>query len=166
AEGVHHSKLSAYSLCSQPKARKLNMLGNSFQITSKFSTKQKDSFLFKKHIDLSAVNLKHCDWISVNPIENPLTNEPLVKDIKPSKEMVAKIKEALNHYNPYNELMAIFETYGKFLPRKFILGRKIHRVTHLIVNESHSDPNFKEGEQFTNFMTEKYHNILSQWENT
>ncbi|CAG8577575.1 28436_t:CDS:2 [Dentiscutata erythropus] len=183
AEGVRHSKFSAYSLSSQPKARKLNMpLGNSFQITLKFSTKQRDSFLFKNHIDHSAVNLKHCDWITVNPIENPLTNESLVKDvclkiqcsklelivekekIKPSKEMVAKIKEALNHYDPYNELMAVFETYGKFLPRKFVLGHKIHRVTRLIVNESHPNPNFKEGEQFTNFMTGKYHDILSQWE--
>ncbi|CAG8574109.1 16777_t:CDS:2, partial [Racocetra fulgida] len=183
AEGVRHSKFSAYSLCSQFQARKLNTpLGNSFQIALRFSTKQRDSFLFKNHIDHSAVDLKHCDWITVKSTENPLINESLVKDvclqiqcsqlelivekdkIKPSKVMVAKIKEALNHYNPYNELMSIFEIYGQFLPRKFILGHKICRVTRLIVDESHPDSNFKEGEQSANFMTEKYYDILSQWE--
>ncbi|CAG8483212.1 3161_t:CDS:2, partial [Dentiscutata erythropus] len=87
------------------------------------------------------------------------------KTIKPSKEIVAKVKDALNHYNPYNELMSVFEIYGKFLPKKVILGHKIYRVTRLIADESLPDFNFKEGERSASkFMAKEYNDILSQWE--
>ncbi|RIB28094.1 hypothetical protein C2G38_2158841 [Gigaspora rosea] len=162
AKGVRRSNFSAYSLCS-PKARKLNMpFVNSLQVTLKFSTKQRDTFLSENHIDHSAVDLEHCYWIFANSANNTLNNESLVKNvcmkiqcsqlklmvekemIKPSNEMVAKVKEALRHDNPYNELMTVFEIYGKFLPKKIILEHKIYRTTCLIVNECHSDLNFKE----------------------
>ncbi|KAF0475476.1 hsp70 family protein [Gigaspora margarita] len=149
--------------------------------TLRFSTKQRDTFLFENHIDHSAINLEHCDWIFANSAENPLTNESLVKNvcmkiqcsqlelkvekemIKPSKEIVAKVKEALRHDNPYNELMTIFEIYGKFLPKKIILGHKIYRTTCLIVNESQPDINFKEEEWSAYFKTKEYDDILNQW---
>ncbi|CAG8643268.1 17019_t:CDS:2, partial [Dentiscutata heterogama] len=125
----------------------------------RFSTKQRDSFLFENHID-HAINLIYCDWISANFTENPLT-----KMIKPSKEMVAKTKEALKHYNPYNELMNVFEIYGKFLPKRVILGHKIYRVTRLIADESLPDFNFKEWKWTAfDFMAKEYNDILSQWE--
>ncbi|CAG8637079.1 8446_t:CDS:2, partial [Dentiscutata erythropus] len=182
AEGVHPSNFSAYSYSSfsLPKVRKLNT--RSFQSMLKFSTKQRDSFLFENHIDHHAINLINCDWISANSTENPLTNESLVNDIclkiqcskfeliieketiKPSKELIAKTKEALKHYNPYNELMTVFEIYGKFLPKKVILGHKIYRLTCLIVDESQPEVNFKEGERSADFMTEEYNDILNQWE--
>ncbi|RIB28081.1 hypothetical protein C2G38_2028815 [Gigaspora rosea] len=148
----------------------------------KFSTKQRDSFLFENHIDYYAVNLEHCNWISANPTENPLTNETPVNDvclkiqcsqleliiekemIKPSEEMVVEVKKALKHYNPYNELMSVFEIYGKFLPKKVILGHKIYRVTCLITDKSQLDLNIKEGERSANCMTEEYYDILNQWE--
>ncbi|CAG8549490.1 951_t:CDS:2 [Dentiscutata heterogama] len=158
-------------------------LANSFEATLKFSTKQRDSFLFKNHIDHRALNLKHCDWISANSTENLLTIESPVKDvclkiqcsqfeliveketIKPSKEIVAKVKDALSHYNPYNELMSVFEIYGKFLPKRVILGHKIYRVTCLIVDESLPDFKFKEGEWSSfDFMAKEYNDILSKWE--
>ncbi|CAG8706121.1 9363_t:CDS:2, partial [Cetraspora pellucida] len=179
AKGVCPSKFSAYSPCSRPKA---TPLVSSFEATLKFSTKRRDSFLFKNHIDHYALDLKHCDWIFANSAETLLINESPINDvclkvqcsqfeliveketIKPSEEIVAKIKEALEHYNPYNELMNIFEIYGKFIPKKLILGHKLYRVTCLIVDESLPDANFKEGERTADFMTEEYNDILNQWE--
>ncbi|KAF0537281.1 chitin synthase regulatory factor chr2 [Gigaspora margarita] len=88
--------------------------------------------------------------------------------IKPSAELINKVKEALKHYDPYHKLMDVFNSYGYFLPKKMILGHKIYRVTCLNVDQYLTEPNNKDNEIkwtiFDDFSENKLEVILSQWE--
>ncbi|KAF0555612.1 hypothetical protein F8M41_016989 [Gigaspora margarita] len=38
--------------------------------------------------------------------------------VKPSDELITKVKDALKHHDPYHELIEVFRIYGHLLPKK------------------------------------------------
>ncbi|CAG8684115.1 21072_t:CDS:2 [Dentiscutata erythropus] len=156
----------------------------SFNAKLVLSKTKKESFLSKNHIEieLSEDNLKHVSRIF--DIDETV-NEPSINDvfltikclkteliiekqiIKPSDELIDKVKEALEHYDPYHKLMDVFNRFGYFLPTKLVLGHKIYRIAHLIANESLSEPKNIDDVKWTtleDFSEFEIGQLLSQWE--
>ncbi|KAF0441541.1 calmodulin-dependent protein kinase [Gigaspora margarita] len=155
-----------------------NFVDKCSQIKLVFSTKCKVSFLLNNHIDPSNINSDD-SWMSdiVNNFSlNESNKSPIYlgiifpqaeltfKDKKPEPltELQEAVEKALEHHNPYHELLKIFNTYGHFLPKKIILGHKLYRLYYLIMKQ-HSQNQFTEWDYFE-FAT--YNNkILNLWDN-
>ncbi|CAG8647880.1 15920_t:CDS:2 [Cetraspora pellucida] len=175
---IQASDFSACILKTQPEI--IELRDRKFQPKLVLSSKYKDSFLLENHIDPSAINVKYLDWMND---ANPLKNESAVKDvyleiqnsrvelvfrkesIKPSEKLIKDIKVALNHQDPYRELMKVFKTYGYFLPEKVILGHKLYVMSHLITDGNSSELNIKNDEwTLDDFSSAKYNEFLNEWE--
>ncbi|CAG8505044.1 46499_t:CDS:2, partial [Gigaspora margarita] len=179
--GIYFADCLACNFESQPK---INILSGTsagmFQMNLVFSIKQSDSFLLTNNIGLSAINSNHISWV-LDSDKNPLTDESPVNDIylemkcskaelifekesiKPSKSLIEEVINALEHNNPYRELIKIFKKYGHFLPRKVILGRKLYRMSYLILDEKclrHNDEKI-EWKTLDDFKSDKHNDILS-----
>ncbi|KAF0524707.1 P-loop containing nucleoside triphosphate hydrolase protein [Gigaspora margarita] len=187
AQGIQLSDFISYDL----KPHHINdcIKNTSFHTKLVNSTTKKDSFLLKNLIELSADELKHICQIfdadkNINSAMALLDDESSTNDIflmiqctkvevvikkgiNPSDELTNKVKEALKHYDPYHKLMAIFNNYGYFLPRKVVLGHKIYRMTYLTADQN-LEPNEKNNETkwltLDDFSESKFEDILNQWE--
>ncbi|CAG8518056.1 33977_t:CDS:2, partial [Racocetra persica] len=129
----------------------IELQARKFEAKLASSSKYKDSFLLENHIDQSTIGSEDLNWIGGT---NPLNNESLVNDIyievqnprielvfkkesiKPTKNLKDKIKSALDHHNPYRELMKVFRDYGHLIPERVILGHKLYIMSHLIADAS------------------------------
>ncbi|CAG8528966.1 17764_t:CDS:2, partial [Racocetra fulgida] len=80
----------------------------------------------------------------------------------PSSELCAAVTKSLKNHNPHYELMKIFETYGHFLPKRIIIGYKLHRMSSLIVKDS--PKSHVQEIDFDVMDFEKCDNILNKWE--
>ncbi|CAG8441977.1 4105_t:CDS:2, partial [Cetraspora pellucida] len=147
---IHPSDSSAFTFeDDEPKTTELQ--ARKFQAKLESSSKYKDSFLLENHIDQMIIGSEDLNWIDGT---NPLNNESLVNDIyievqnprielifkkgsiKPTENLKNEIKNALNHHNPYRELMKVFRNYGHLIPERVILGHKLYIMSHLIANAS------------------------------
>ncbi|CAG8597056.1 21613_t:CDS:2 [Gigaspora margarita] len=189
AQGIRLSDFISYDFKPKYKKHKNDFVKNtSFDAKLVNSITKKESFLLKNHIELSADELEHVSQIfdtdvSINSImtDESSTNdiflmiqcskvELIIKkeSIKPSIELIDKVKEALKHYDPYHKLMDVFNNYGYFLPKKMILGHKIYRIACLTVDQYLTEPNDKNNDTkwaiFDDFSENKLELILSQWE--
>ncbi|KAF0357917.1 hsp70 family protein [Gigaspora margarita] len=189
AQGIRLSDFISYDFKPKYKKHKNDFVKNtSFDAKLVNSITKKESFLLKNHIELSADELEHVSQIfdtdvSINSImtDESSTNdiflmiqcskvELIIKkeSIKPSVELIDKVKEALKHYDPYHKLMDVFNNYGYFLPKKMILGHKIYRIACLTVDQYLTEPNDKNNDTkwaiFDDFSENKLELILSQWE--
>ncbi|CAG8630202.1 7527_t:CDS:2 [Dentiscutata erythropus] len=106
-------------------------------------TTQKDYLLLEDHINPSTISSEHYHLLSdvsiISPTEriNKIYLEiqyPLYdiyfNEMLP-RELIDKFNNAIEHYNPYHELMRVFECYGHFLPKKVTIGRKLFRMSDL-----------------------------------
>ncbi|CAG8659726.1 1330_t:CDS:2, partial [Dentiscutata erythropus] len=152
--------------------------------TIKFQAKliHSSTFLLENHIESTKLDL---NWISDADYLNNISQVDSVYleikypkaeisfekgSIKPSKEFTGAIQNALDHKNPYRELIKVFEKFGHFLPSKVILGDKLYSISKLpSVNIKSTDPKpiNKEFETIDDFSPEctDYNNIIIQWEN-
>ncbi|KAF0561627.1 chitin synthase regulatory factor chr2 [Gigaspora margarita] len=155
------------------------------------STIKNESFLLNNQIELSADEIEHVSQIfdkddTINSVRVILTDKSPTKDIfltilctkveliikketiKPSDELIYKVKEALKHCDPYQKLMDVFNSYGYFLPKKIILGHKIYRIINLIADKHSTEPNDKSHDakwsNLDDFSESKFEDILNQWE--
>ncbi|CAG8678298.1 16959_t:CDS:2, partial [Dentiscutata heterogama] len=177
-----------YNFEIQPK---INILSDTsagmFQIKLVFATKKSESFLLTNNIDLYAINTNNASWV-FNSDKNLLTDESPVNDIYlemkyskaelifekesiiPSKSLIEAVTNALEHDNPYYELIKIFKKYGHFLPKKVNLGCKLYNMSYLIVDEKHPVEQIGEKIEWKthdDFKTDKHNdilNILNLWE--
>ncbi|CAG8556509.1 2348_t:CDS:2 [Dentiscutata erythropus] len=158
----------------------INTLDGKFQIKLISFPKRKVTYLLENHIDPSSIDL-YSDWISeaTNFTENPLTDESPTNDIyleirypkeelifenetiKPSKELIKKVTEALDNTDTYSELMNVFRTYGHLIPKKVIRGHKLYQMKCSIVDKNL--PRFNINEEDLSIECEN-ENILSKWE--
>ncbi|CAG8765263.1 10131_t:CDS:2, partial [Cetraspora pellucida] len=53
------------------------------------------------------------------------------KDMKLPENFIRDIEDSLNSCNPYHKLIQNFRNYGHFVPKKVILGYKLHRMSCL-----------------------------------
>ncbi|CAG8759712.1 20936_t:CDS:2, partial [Cetraspora pellucida] len=185
SRGIHVAKLPACNFKTQPAI--ILMENDKLQLKLRFSAERKTTFLLKNHIDPNAANLEQMTLISnIDNIfdfsKNPLNDELPVNDVyieiqyprivlefnveaaNPLERLIGDVKKAVEHHNPYQELIEIFKIYGFFLPKKVVLGHKLYRVFHL--NENNSDKhkrNQKEYMVFDDFLL-KHKEILNRWE--
>ncbi|CAG8515269.1 12514_t:CDS:2 [Cetraspora pellucida] len=82
-------------------------------------------------------------------------------NIKPLEKLNNAIINALNHHNPYHELLKVFKTYGHFLPKSIMLGHELYRTCYLNMKEGLQERN----EVLEDFDLTTYNHILNQWEN-
>ncbi|RIB12010.1 hypothetical protein C2G38_2249776 [Gigaspora rosea] len=152
ARGIQFSDFLSYSLKSEPEI--IPLTNATFEAELVFSTTKKDTFLLKNHID----DLGYARQI-------PLINET-IKMMKPSGELVTKVKDALKHHDPYHELMEVFRIYGHLLPKKVALGHKIYRLTCLTIDEnSLMEPSIRKTRWTTrDFSESELYTFLNQWD--
>ncbi|CAG8673225.1 23960_t:CDS:2, partial [Racocetra persica] len=174
---IRPSDFSACIFKIQPNITELH--SRKFQAKLVLSSEYKDSFLLENHIDSSAINTKYLEWMND---ANPLKNNSVVKDvyleiqspqvelifrkelIKPSEKLVIAIKNALNHQNPYRELMKVFNTYGYFLPERVILGYKLYVMSNLITDKDSSESDVRNDEwTIDDFSLAKYEEFFNKW---
>ncbi|CAG8460639.1 11416_t:CDS:2 [Acaulospora morrowiae] len=123
-------------------------LPKTFQAKLVNSTKRGDTFLLENHICTSADNLKWVldDYIVKNPLDH--TNDiyleiqcprvEIIVDkelIMPFEILITNITKALEHTDPYHELLRVFRIFGHFLPSKIILGHKVYKMISVSRNK-------------------------------
>lgn len=186
AQGICFSNYKSYDLCDLQRNDTI-----CFHAKLVNSTTKKKSFLLKNRIEISNDDLEHVSQIfdideainseTVYLVDESPTNDVFLiirctkveliikkETIYPSTELTDKVKEALNHYDPYHELINVFNKYGYFLSKKIILGHKIYRTAYLTVDKNSKEPNCENVEvkwtTFDDFSESKFGDILSQWE--
>ncbi|CAG8520066.1 18208_t:CDS:2, partial [Gigaspora rosea] len=164
AQGIQFSDFISFDIKPQYKVDSIE--NTSFHAKIVNSTTKKESFLLKNHIEVTANDLEHVRQLcqifntdeTINSAMTLLDDESYTNDIflmvqcakveliikqetiKPSDELSNKVKEALKHHDPYNELVNVFNNYGYCLPKKIILGYKIYGMTYLTVDKDLSEP--------------------------
>ncbi|CAG8554323.1 24112_t:CDS:2 [Gigaspora margarita] len=158
-------------------------INTSFHAKLVLSNTKKESFFLKNHIELSEDDIEHVNRIfDIDEIVNRTSSNGVFltikcskieffiekQEIKPSDELIDKVKGALKQYDPYNKLMDVFNSFGYFLPTKLVFGHKIYRIAHLIVNENSSEPKNKNDDvkwtTLENFSEYEIGQFLNQWE--
>ncbi|CAG8562822.1 3044_t:CDS:2, partial [Racocetra fulgida] len=188
AQGIRLSDFISYDFKSQHEHQYTK--NTTFHAKLVNSTTKKESFLLKNHIelfndDLVYINQRFDTDETVNfakvLVDESSTNDIFLiiqcsrveltiekERINPSDELTEKVKEALNHYDPYHELMKVFNIYGCFLPKKIILGHKIYRMAYLTVNKNLTENLYENNEtewtSLNDFSESKFGDILSEWE--
>ncbi|CAG8763850.1 22482_t:CDS:2, partial [Gigaspora rosea] len=183
ARGIQFSDFLSYSLNSEPEI--IPLKDATFEAALVFSTTTKDTFLLKNHID----DLGYARQIplineTISLLKNSSINESPANDVylkiqnlqsiliidkemmKPSGELVTKVKDALKHHDPYHELMEVFRMYGHLLPKKVALGHKIYRLTCLTIDEnSLMKPSIRKTRWTTrDFSESELYTFLNQWD--
>ncbi|RIB14927.1 hypothetical protein C2G38_2321061 [Gigaspora rosea] len=183
ARGIQFSDFLSYSLNSEPEI--IPLKDATFEAALVFSTTTKDTFLLKNHID----DLGYARQIplineTISLLKNSSINESPANDVylkiqnlqsiliidkemmKPSGELVTKVKDALKHHDPYHELMEVFRIYGHLLPKKVALGHKIYRLTCLTIDEnSLMKPSIRKTRWTTrDFSESELYTFLNQWD--
>ncbi|CAG8796947.1 1335_t:CDS:2, partial [Dentiscutata erythropus] len=185
SHGIHVAKLPACSFEIQPKINLLKT--DKLRVKLIFSTKRKNTFLLKNHVDPNITNLEQIALVSsiengFNLLKNSSINESPVDDVyievqnsrvildfkietaRPSERLTDDMKKALEHHNPHQELIEIFKFYGYFLPRKIILGNKLYRISHSTEkNSTEQRSDQTEYMVFDEFLL-KSKGILNHWE--
>ncbi|KAF0472548.1 kinase-like protein [Gigaspora margarita] len=158
-------------------------INTSFHAKLVLSNTKEESFFLKNHIELSEGDIEHVSRIfDIDEIVNRTSSNGVFltikcskielfiekQKIKPSDELIDKVKGALKQYDPYNKLMDVFNSFGYFLPTKLVFGHKIYRIAHLIVNENSSEPKNKNDDvkwtTLENFSEYEIGQFLNQWE--
>ncbi|CAG8443106.1 13514_t:CDS:2, partial [Dentiscutata erythropus] len=110
------------------------------QIKLVFSTKPKDAFLLKNHVDPRTIDSKYDGWIfdivdESFPVYLAILcphAELVFEKIKPSEKLNNLVKDSLENNNPYDKLMDLFKSYGYFLCERVIFGYKLSKICYLI----------------------------------
>ncbi|CAG8611505.1 33081_t:CDS:2 [Racocetra persica] len=105
-----------------------------FQAKLLLSPNQVYSFLLKNHIDPFTISHESHVYLELQYPQIELNFEK--EQMLPSSELYAAVIKSLKNHNPHYELMKIFETYGHFMPKRIIIGYKLHRMSSLIVKDS------------------------------
>ncbi|KAF0437569.1 hsp70 family protein [Gigaspora margarita] len=167
--GIQLANRLACDFQAQPKITELDDLTKRSQVKLAFSTKPKDAFLLKNHVDPRTVDSKYDNWIfDIDDKSLPVYlailcphAELVFEKIKPSEELNDLIKDSLESNNPYDKLMDIFKSHGYFLYEKVIFGYKLSKVCYLITkNGQESNTKFIDFNDFT-----ACNDILNEWEN-
>ncbi|CAG8582948.1 4059_t:CDS:1 [Racocetra fulgida] len=165
----------------------INILDESskkFKAKLNILTKKIDSILLENHInDPNFAGFKYnTDIINKNSI---IKNSPVYdiyleikcslvelifekKSICPSKDLEDEVKKALENKNPYKELIKVFDVYGHFLPQKIVMGHKLYRKSHLLVNHENNNSIISiqqvEWETLHDFKISKFEELIKHWE--
>ncbi|CAG8498548.1 16672_t:CDS:2 [Dentiscutata heterogama] len=188
AQGIRFSDSISYDF--KPEHRNDFIENPYFHAKLVNATKKNESFLLKNRIELSNNDLKYINRIFDNNdiiniatallVDETSTNDVFLiiqfskielvieKDsISPSAELIYEVKKALSHYDPYYELLKVFNKYGFFLPKKIILGQKLYRMSDLTVDKNLAGFNHKnvEAKWMTSddFSMSKFADILNEW---
>ncbi|CAG8590383.1 2661_t:CDS:2, partial [Racocetra fulgida] len=86
------------------------------------------------------------------------------KDIKLPEELIREIKDSLNSCNPHHELVQIFRNYGHFVPKKVILGHKLHRMSCLQNGVTLQEEQKHETSEY--FKTNEFKELWDRWYNS
>ncbi|CAG8577853.1 13995_t:CDS:2 [Dentiscutata heterogama] len=149
AQGIKLSDFISYDLKSQHKY-------DSIEKNTSFHAKLVNST--KNNIGLSADDLDHASTTDIFLMVQCIKVELVIKKeaIKPSDELINKIKEALKHHH---KLMDVFNDYGYFLPKRITLGRKIYGMTYLSIDKDltvHGDVEWTALDDFSESKLEDY----------
>ncbi|CAG8486186.1 23670_t:CDS:2 [Cetraspora pellucida] len=137
-----------YKFETQIKINPINRDAGKFYINSVSVKTQMDSLLLKYSIKPSKINFEYFQLIlnqSVNEpanqvyleIQYPLWEIVFEKEnMKLPEKLIKDIKIALEHNDPYHELLKVFDEYGYFVPSRVILGHKLYRMSCLKRNKT------------------------------
>ncbi|RIB00725.1 hypothetical protein C2G38_1120588 [Gigaspora rosea] len=168
-QGIQHANRIASDFQAQPKITEFDDLTKRSQVELVFSTKPKDAFLLKNHVDPRTVDSKYDNWIfDIDDKSLPVYlavlcphAELVFEKIKPSEELNDLIKDSLESNNPYEKLMDLFKSHGYFLYEKVIFGYKLSKICYLIAKNGQES--YTKYINFNDFTTRN--DILNEWEN-
>ncbi|CAG8486147.1 23668_t:CDS:2 [Cetraspora pellucida] len=86
------------------------------------------------------------------------------KEMKLPEKFIRDIKDSLNSCNPYHKLIQKFGNYGHFVPKKVILGHKLHRMSCLQNDATLAgEQRIKTSEYF---ITDEFKELWDRWCNS